>query len=189
MVQPSGDRSAESRAGADSRATARLLWTALAILLADQAVKKLVVTLMALGESVDVLGPVVRITRTENTGAAFGILRGMGFVFVGVSAAASIAIIAMRRRIAALARSEQLGFTLVLGGALGNLVDRVRHGAVVDFIDIGVRDLRWPAFNVADSAIVIGVTLLAVRFLFFQHPGVPGGGAQHGPSGSGPGAP
>ncbi|MBM3307306.1 MAG: signal peptidase II [Candidatus Eisenbacteria bacterium] len=163
MAHSSGTRS-------DVRAsTARLLWTGLAVLVADQAVKRLVVALMALGDSVEVLGPAVRITRTENTGAAFGLFRGGGAVFVVVSALASVCIIALSRRIARLRRVEQLAFALVLGGALGNLVDRVRHGAVVDFIDIGIRDLRWPAFNVADSAIVIGVALLAARFLLFPH--------------------
>lgn len=162
---PSGDRGA----------TARLLWTAFAVLLLDQATKKLVVSLMALGDSVDVLGRTVRLTRTENTGAAFGLLRGRSVVFVVISAIAAVAIVAFRREIARLRRSEQFAFALVLGGALGNLVDRVRRGgAVIDFIDVGIRDLRWPAFNAADSAIVIGVTLLAVRFLFFSaRPGAP----------------
>lgn len=158
----------------DPRATLRLLWTAFAVLLTDQVVKKLVVSLMALGDSVDVLGPAVRFTRTENTGAAFGLLRGRSAIFVVISTLAAVAIVLFRREIAKLKRSEQFAFALIMGGALGNLVDRVRRGgAVIDFIDVGIRDLRWPAFNVADSAIVIGVTLLAVRFLFFARPGAP----------------
>ena len=168
MAQPSADPSG------DRGASVRLLWTGFAVLLLDQVVKKLVVSLMALGDSVDVLGPAVRLTRTENTGAAFGLLRGRSAIFIAISAVAAVAIVAFRREIAKLRRSEQLAFALVLGGALGNLADRVRRGgAVVDFIDIGIRDLRWPAFNVADSAIVVGVTLLAVRFLFFARPGAP----------------
>ncbi len=155
------------------RASARLLWTGFAVLLLDQVVKKLVVSLMRLGDSVDLLGPVVRLTRTENTGAAFGLFRGRSVVFIVISSLAAVAIVAFRREIAKLVRVEQLAFALVLGGALGNLADRLRHGAVIDFIDIGIRDLRWPAFNVADSAIVIGVTLLAVRFLFFARPAAP----------------
>jgi signal peptidase II len=155
------------------RASARLLWTGFAVLLLDQVVKKLVVSLMRLGDSVDLLGPVVRLTRTENTGAAFGLFRGRSVVFIVVSSLAAVAIVVFRREIAKLVRVEQFAFALVLGGALGNLADRLRHGAVIDFIDIGIRDLRWPAFNVADSAIVIGVTLLAVRFLFFARPGAP----------------
>jgi len=184
MALPSADRSGDPAAtaaplaAADPRASARLLWTAFAILLADQVAKKLVVTLMRVGESVNLLGPAVRFTRTENTGAAFGILRGRSLLFVVISALACVAIVAFHRAIARQRRVEQFGFSLVLGGALGNLVDRVRLGAVVDFIDVGVRDLRWPAFNVADSAIVVGVTLLAVRFLFFARPHPPAGGPE-----------
>ena len=151
-----------------SRASLRLLLTALAILVADQAVKRLVVSVMALGASVDVLGSVVRLTRTENTGAAFGLMRGRNVIFITVSALAATAIVAFSREIAKLRRSEQLAFALILGGALGNLVDRARAGAVVDFIDIGVGAARWPAFNVADSAITIGVSLLALHFLFLS---------------------
>ena len=167
---------AQSTAGpsGDRGASVRLLWTAFAVLVLDQIVKKLVVSLMALGDSIDILGPSVRLTRTENTGAAFGLLRGRSAVFVVISTLAAVAIVVFRREIAKLRRSEQFAFALILGGALGNLVDRVRRGgAVIDFIDVGIRDLRWPAFNVADSAIVIGVTLLAVRFLFFARPGAP----------------
>jgi signal peptidase II len=168
MAQPSANRSAAPRA------FARLLWTAFAVLLADQVVKKLVVSAMALGDSVDVIGSAVRLTRTENTGAAFGLLRGRSAIFIIISTVAAVAIVVFRREIAKLRRSEQFAFALILGGALGNLVDRVRRGgAVIDFIDVGIRDLRWPAFNVADSAIVVGVTLLAVRFLFFARPGAP----------------
>jgi signal peptidase II len=169
MAQPTAGPKADSR-----RATARLLGTALTVLVTDQVVKKLVVRLMALGASVDVIGSTVRLTRTQNTGAAFGLLRGRGIIFIVISSLASAAIVVFRREIAKLARLEQFAFALVLGGALGNLVDRVRPGgAVVDFIDVGIRDLRWPAFNVADSSIVVGVTLLAVRFLFFARPGAP----------------
>ena len=184
MAHPSVDRSADQAASAsppaavDPRAPARLLWTAFAILLADQVTKKLVVSLMGVGESLDLLGPAVRFTRTENTGAAFGIFRGRSVLFVAISALACVAIVVFLREIARLRRVEQVGFSLVLGGALGNLVDRVRLGAVVDFIDIGVRDLRWPAFNVADSAIVVGVAVLAVRFLFFSRPGRPANGPE-----------
>jgi signal peptidase II len=61
---------------------------------------------------------------------------------------------------------EQVAFGLIMGGALGNLIDRLRLGAVVDFINIGIGDLRWPYFNVADSAITIGVVILAFHLLF-----------------------
>ena len=118
----------------------------------------------------DVLGDFLRFTRTSNTGAAFGLFRGRSLLFILISAAASVAIVFFSREIAKLRRFEQVAFGLVLGGALGNLIDRVRTGAVVDFIDIGFGSLRWPAFNVADSAITIGVVLLAVNLLFLSRP-------------------
>ena len=140
--------------------------TALSITVLDQVVKKVVTIVMDLGESVDFLGSVVRFTRMSNTGAAFGMLKGRSLWFIIISAAASVAIIAFHREIAKMRRMEQLAFGLILGGAVGNLIDRVRVGAVVDFIDIGIGTLRWPAFNVADSAITIGVVVLAFYLLF-----------------------
>lgn len=149
-----------------SRSSARLFVTALLITVSDQVVKKVVTSVMDLGESVDLIGSVVRFTRTSNTGAAFGMLRGRSLVFIIVSAAASVAIAASWRHISRLRPAEQLAFGLIMGGAAGNLIDRLRVGAVVDFINIGLGDLRWPYFNVADSAITIGVVILAFHLLF-----------------------
>jgi signal peptidase II len=143
----------------------RLFATAFSIIVADQVVKRVVVFVLENGQSVDFLGSVVRLTRTTNTGAAFGLLRGLGPWFIVVSAAASLAIIVFRREIAKLRRLDQVAFGLILGGAIGNLIDRIRLGAVIDFIDIGIGALRWPSFNVADSAISIGVVLLACSFI------------------------
>lgn len=140
--------------------------TALCVTVADQVVKKVVTMVMDLGESVDFLGSIVRFTRMANTGAAFGMMKGRSLVFIVISAAASIAIIAFHREITKMRSLERLAFGLILGGAVGNLIDRVRVGAVVDFIDIGAGSLRWPAFNVADSAITIGVVILAFHLLF-----------------------
>lgn len=140
--------------------------TAICVTFADQVVKKVVTVVMDLGQSVDFLGSVVRFTRTANTGAAFGMMKGRSLWFIIISAAASIAIVMLRREIAKMRPPERLAFGLILGGAVGNLIDRVRVGAVVDFIDIGVGSTRFPAFNVADSAITIGVVILAYHLLF-----------------------
>jgi signal peptidase II len=154
-----------------SRRELRMLVTAGAIVVADQLVKALVVATMRLGQSIDLLGTVVRFTRTANTGAAFGLLRGRGTIFIIVSAAAALAITAFRREIAKMRRWEQLAFALILGGAVGNLIDRIRLGSVVDFIDIGVNAARWPAFNIADSAISVGVVILAINLIFVRGAG------------------
>ena len=159
---PSGDNR-----GALSRAQLWLFSTALVITALDQVVKRVVVDAMEMGQAIDVVGSVVRLTRTSNTGGAFGLLRGRGNWFIVVSFVAALAIAALSRQIARGRRVERLAFGLILGGAVGNLIDRVRLGAVIDFIDIGGSGYRWPAFNVADSAITIGVTLLAVSLVFF----------------------
>ncbi len=117
----------------------------------DQGSKALVVDSLGRGESVDVfLG--LELTNTRNTGVAFGALEGSGTivgVLIGLALVLLIGYFAMN--------SERpwlwLPVGMLLGGALGNLVDRVREGAVIDFID----PVGWPAFNVADSAIVVGV--------------------------------
>jgi signal peptidase II len=163
------DPSSSSR-GPAARAQVLLLTTALAITVLDQVVKRVVVNALRMGDSVDVIGPVVRLTRTSNTGAAFGLLRGRSNWFIAVSLVAAVAIVAFSRRIAKAGRTERVAFSLILGGTAGNLIDRIRLGAVVDFIDIGAGAFRWPAFNVADSAITIGVSLLAVSILFLGGP-------------------
>jgi signal peptidase II len=143
-----------------------LFSTALLITALDQVVKRVVVNTMELGRSIDVAGSFVRLTRTANTGGAFGIMRGRSSWFIVVALVAAVAIAALSRQIARGRRIERIAFSLIMGGAVGNLIDRFRLGSVIDFIDIGGSGYRWPAFNVADSAITIGVTLLAVSIVF-----------------------
>jgi len=152
----------------------RLFTTALIIIISDQVVKRVVVTVLGMGETRDVWGTFFRLTRTENTGAAFGIFRGQGTWFIIISALAAAAIVFFRREIARMRSLHQVAFGLVLGGAIGNLIDRVRLGAVVDYLDLGFGGARWPAFNIADSAITIGVVLLAVHLVFMSEPGSSG---------------
>jgi len=181
---PSRASSSDQGGGADAvtRAQLTLLSTALVITALDQVVKRVVVNAMEIGQSIDVLGTVVRLTRTSNTGGAFGLLRGRGSWFVAVSFIAAVAIAALSRQIARGRRIERLAFALVLGGAVGNLIDRIRLGAVIDFVDIGGSAYRWPAFNVADSAITIGVTLLAISLVFLTGT-QNGGGSEPDPGG------
>jgi signal peptidase II len=128
--------------------------TAGLVVAVDQATKQLAATNIAPGDQVAVI-PGLDLTSTRNTGVAFGALEGGGLVvaiLIGVSLAALLAyFIANRDR-----PWLWLPVGLLLGGALGNLADRAREGAVIDFID----PIAWPAFNVADSCIVIGVVVL-----------------------------
>jgi signal peptidase II len=120
----------------------------------DQATKQLVVSSLGSGESVKLL-PGLELTNTRNRGVAFGALEGSGAVVGGLIVLALVLLVAY---FAAHARRAWLWLPvgLLLGGAVGNLVDRAREGAVIDFID----PVAWPAFNVADSGIVVGVVVL-----------------------------
>jgi signal peptidase II len=144
-----------------------LLFLGLAILVVvlDQLTKRLAEDRLRGQRSVPVVDDILRLTYVENRGAAFGLLQDQTafFVLVGIIV---IGVIAMSYRY--LPRSGfllHLALGLMLGGAIGNLVDRVRQGYVVDFVDFGYRANWWPVFNVADSAIVIGVALMALNAL------------------------
>ncbi len=123
----------------------------------DRVTKDLVSTKLVFGESREVLGDAVRISYVRNTGAAFGLLPERTTLLSVLSVLAVAAIIYYYRFI--LARSPLVAATLgmQLGGALGNLVDRLGQGYVVDFVDVGVGGLRFWAFNVADASIVLGI--------------------------------
>jgi signal peptidase II len=128
--------------------------TAGVVVAVDQATKQLAATRIAPFEHVDVV-PGLQLTDTRNTGVAFGALAGGGLIvalLIGLALAALIAYFVANRERAWL----WLPVGLLLGGALGNLADRAREGAVIDFID----PIAWPAFNVADSCIVVGVVVL-----------------------------
>lgn len=139
-------------------------WLALAagIIVVDFATKAWVLAAFRLGESIEVL-PFFNLVLVFNAGAAFSFLADAGgwqkWFFVVLALGISTWLLVMLKRHAA-ERLQSAAFALVLGGALGNVIDRVRFGAVVDFVDIHAAGWHWPAFNVADSAISIGVALL-----------------------------
>ena len=112
--------------------------------------------------SIPLLGNYIRLTYVENRGAAFGLLQDQTAFFILVGLVVIVVIIASYRQIANPSWSLNLCLGLQMGGALGNLADRIRFGYVVDFFDLTV----WPVFNVADSAICVGVALLAWNLLF-----------------------
>lgn len=122
------------------------------ILLLDQATKLLVVRAFAPGQSLPLL-PVLHLTYVQNTGAAFGLLKGRQFLFILLSLAVSAWVVGRFLAPRAPHPALRIGYALILGGALGNLIDRIRLGYVIDFLDLRV----WPVFNVADSAITLGV--------------------------------
>jgi len=146
-----------------------LSYTAFVILL-DQMAKVLVVKIFALGESIRILDDVVRFTYIENPGMAFGIRVGSRGFFTVFSALASLAILVYLVRMRHDSFYSRLALALILGGAIGNLLDRMMRGQVVDFIDVGFGTTRWPVFNVADMAVTIGMILLIAQVLFEREP-------------------
>jgi signal peptidase II len=137
----------------------------LGVLTFDLSTKLLVQRYFVLYDPVDIVGEYLRLTYIYNPGAAFGISLGehSRVVFLALSVVALVALFAMYWYTPATDRTRLTSIALICGGAIGNLIDRVRSEAgVVDFIDVGVGDLRWPVFNIADMAVTTGAIILAL---------------------------
>jgi signal peptidase II len=142
----------------------RLLLVVFAIIVpADQLTKVYIDDTMELYQSFTVIENFFNISYVHNTGAAFGLLAdhpARVAVLLGIAAVACSIIAALLWRLPQQLVMQRLGLSLVFSGAVGNLIDRIRLGVVIDFIDVHWYQHHWPAFNVADSAITVGVTLL-----------------------------
>jgi signal peptidase II len=153
------------------------VWTAGAVVVADQVVKAIIRSMLDYGESLVVIPGLLSLTRVHNTGAAFGMLDPVDFPFKPVvmtllplAALAGLALYA-----ASLDREQRLsrlGLAVVMGGAAGNLIDRVTAGYVLDFVDVYWRGWHFWAFNVADAAINVGVGLMILDLLGVGRPRV-----------------
>jgi signal peptidase II len=138
---------------------------ALLIFLADQASKQLVEGSMRLGESITAVPNALRLTYTKNEGGAFGILGGQSNVLL-LGSVVAVAFVLWLLLKGPPARGTSIGCGLILGGAAGNLLDRLSTGVVTDFLDLDFWPLRqWPIFNTADAAIVVGVAALLLATL------------------------
>jgi signal peptidase II len=131
------------------------------VFIADMLAKSAALHYLSPGRSLPLIPGILHLTLVHNTGAAFGVFRGGAPVFTAVSAAAIIAITLYAFKKKDMAFSVQLALGLIVGGSLGNLIDRLRVGHVIDFIDFRI----WPVFNIADSCITIGAVMLAARML------------------------
>jgi signal peptidase II len=140
------------------------------MLWADQWTKAWAESTLIARPPMNIIGELVRFTYTRNSGVAFGLGAGHRFPFYLFSIAAVLVILFMFARQRTHTLLRQLALGLILGGALGNLVDRLSTGEVVDFILIGWRQWYWPVFNVADSAVSIGVVLFALTWLRHEDP-------------------
>lgn len=142
-----------------------LFFVLLGTLLLDQVSKLAVLLFMQTGESISLLSDVVRLTFVRNSGAAFGLLSGNRIPFLFTTFLAIVALLFLVVRSRRTRADLSFYLVLVLAGAIGNMIDRLRFGEVIDFIDIGGKNVRWPVFNVADSAVTVGVLLFLYRSL------------------------
>ncbi len=143
----------------------RLMLVVLPVLVLDQASKLYIDRHFALYESQTVIDHFFNITYVRNKGAAFGILSDSAIripFFLAITVLAVIAILWYLRQLGEQERLQAFSLRLILAGALGNLIDRIRLGEVIDFLDVHWYQHHWPAFNVADSAITVGVGLLLI---------------------------
>lgn len=153
---------------------------AVIVALLDQGTKALVARSLAVHDSIPVLGSFFKLTHVRNPGAAFGILPNQRWLFITVSLGLIIAAIMYRHKIMREPRLVQIGLGLGLGGAIGNLIDRLRTGYVTDFIDVPL----IPVFNLADTAIVCGVAFLLWASFFIKQPNEPFFAKEKGPDGA-----
>jgi signal peptidase II len=152
----------------------KYLWIgaiAAAVIVLDQVTKYLVMRHIPKYSVMHVIPGFFDVINVRNPGAAFGILNGAHggwrvafFIIVSLAALGLIAVLVRKTT----DRLSVIAFSLISGGAVGNLIDRVRFGEVVDFIDWYYRSWHWPTFNIADSAITVGVGLLAIDMVFLQ---------------------
>ncbi len=161
--------------GADRSRIARVVTLAAVVVGLDQITKLIVLDRLTPGVPVAVVQGFVALTLVMNPGLAFGLLSGIpaGWRWI-VGLLSLVALVVLLRVALRILPSggwrEQSAIGLIFGGAVGNLIDRTRFGAVVDFVDVYYRDWHWPAFNVADSAITVGVAALALVVLVERSP-------------------
>ena len=141
---------------------------AIFLIFADQLTKYIIVKTMQVGDSISVVGDILEITSHRNHGAAWGMLQNQMWLFFIVTLVVLAMIIYFYIKEASYKVLMQLGLTLVFAGAIGNFIDRLFRGSVVDFIDTKIINYDFPIFNVADACLTIGVIVLIIEILFNQ---------------------
>ncbi|CAQ82648.1 MULTISPECIES: signal peptidase II [Photorhabdus] len=149
----------------------RWFWLVVVVLILDLGSKQLVLKHFHLYESVPLI-PYFNLAYAQNLGAAFSFLADKDgwqrWFFALVAVGISIVLTVMMYRSSAKKKLSNIAYALIVGGALGNLFDRLVHGFVIDFIDFYVGDWHWPTFNIADMAICIGAALVIIESFFSQ---------------------
>src|SRR5580698_3075001 len=144
---------------------------ALLIVLLDRWTKRLVAARIAMYAHVQIIPSFFRLTHTENTGAAFSLFADSPShwrtaLLIGFSVVAMVVVLVLLWKQTRALTITGIALSLILGGAVGNLWDRIARGRVVDFLLVYVKQYQWPVFNLADSAIVVGACLLVIEILF-----------------------
>lgn len=153
---------------ASLRAVLVLVGTATLLYVADQLTKAAVDAYVPIGSRHDVIGDFVQLWHVRNPGAAFSILPGATWLFVPVTILAIGMVAYFHRTLRNRGVLIQVVLGAILAGSLGNLTDRVRLGAVIDFVSVGIGNTRFPTFNVADSAVVLGIGALVLYLTFIE---------------------
>jgi signal peptidase II len=153
----------------------RLVLVSICVILLDQLTKWLIVRHLPLYANITVIDNFFNITHVLNPGGAFGFFAEQSpgirkFIFLFLSSGVALFVLWLYRKTAESHIFLSYGLSLIFGGALGNLIDRFRFGKVVDFLDFYVGALHWPAFNIADSAISIGMGILIYHVIFNKLP-------------------
>ena len=145
------------------------------IVIADQVTKFIILSEVGLHTTIPVIPGFFHITHVQHPGGAFGFMANQsalvrGILFLAVSTLAVGLVLWFYHKTPPTHRWLAGGFALIIGGAVGNLIDRVRFGKVIDFLDFFIRDWHWPAFNVADSAITVGITIFIIHVIWGRIP-------------------
>ncbi len=143
----------------------KLYGVALGTIIFDQLIKNILLLLMSFGESKKVIADFFNITLIGNTGAAFSILSSNTLLLIVISVIALNFIYFFLIKGKKLNNLEQITYGLLIGGIIGNLVDRVAHGQVIDYLDFSIFGYNFPIFNLADIAIVVAMILLVVQII------------------------
>lgn len=155
---------------------ALLTLPALGVILLDQVSKYIVIKTIEIHETIPVIRGIFSLVQTRNRGMAFGLLNRAGsdlsyYFLVGATLVAVVLLLFWFARLKDDERRLVLGLSLILGGAIGNLIDRLSLGEVIDFLDFHIGPYHWPAFNIADSAITVGTFWIVINLLFHSPKG------------------
>ncbi|MCK4575657.1 signal peptidase II [candidate division WOR-3 bacterium] len=142
--------------------------TSFSVIFFDQLSKYIISNKMYLGQSIKLIGSFLCLTYAKNPNAAFGIPIGSPILMIVLTSVATVLLIFYFFRLKDNGNLIYVGLAMIIGGAIGNLIDRIRMRMVIDFIEIGVKRFKWPIFNIADSFVTIGIIIILFIWIFHK---------------------